>query len=326
MRSCMRVAATIACTVALLILPAQAAFAQTYPNKPVRMVVSFAAGGPVDLVAREVGRELEKALGQPFIIDNQGGGLGVSAMNTVSRAAPDGHTLLFAASGNITIQPLFDKNRSDVLKQLAPVGLISISPHVLVVSGKLPVKSVKDLLDYARAHPGKVNFGSAGVGGVAHLGMELFRSMAGIDVAHVPYKGTSQVITDMVSGEVHAMFSSMPSLKPMIDKGYIRAIGMTAPTQAANAKGIPTIDSAGLPGFEYSTWYALYSAVGTPAPIVEKLNAALHTILADPALEKKLEVQGIDLQSSSTAELIALMRRDTQKWEKVIREANVKLD
>ena len=130
----------------------------------------------------------------------------------------------------------------------------------------------------------------------------------------------------MVSGEVHAMFSSMPSLKPMIDKGYIRAIGMTAPTQAANAKGIPTIDSAGLPGFEYSTWYALYSAVGTPAPIIEKLNTALHAILADPALEKKLEVQGIDLQSSSTAELIALMRRDTQKWEKVIREANVKLD
>ena len=326
MRSCTRLAATLVCTVALLTLSGQVAFAQSYPSKPVRMVVPFAAGGPVDLVAREIGRELEKALGQPFIIDNQGGGLGVAAMNTVSRAAPDGHTLLFAASGNITIQPLFDKNRSDVLRQLAPIGLASTSPHVLVVSAKLPVKSVKELIDYARAHPGKVNFGSAGVGGVAHLGMELFRSMAGIDVAHVPYKGTSQVITDMVSGEVQAMFSSMPSLKPMIDKGYIRAIGMPAPTQAANAKGIPTIDSAGLPGFEYSTWYALYSTAGTPAPVLEKLNAALHRILVDPALEKKLEVQGVDLQSSSTAELIALMRRDTQKWEKVIREANVKLE
>lgn len=326
MKMSMRFFAAISCVTAALTLPGQAAYAQTYPSKPVRMVVAFAAGGPVDLVAREIGRELEKSLGQPFIIDNQGGGLGVAAMNTVARAAPDGHTLLFAASGNITIQPLADKNRSDVLRQLAPIGLVSTSPHVLVVSAKLPVKSVQELIDYARANPGKVNFGSAGIGGVAHLGMEMFKSMARIDVTHVPYKGVSQAVTDMVSGEVQAMFSSMPSLKPMIDKGYLRAIGMTGPSQAANAKDIPTIASAALPGFEYNTWYALYSTAGTPLPVIEKLNAALHRILADPALEKKLEVQGVDLQSSSTAELVARMRQDTQKWERIIREGNIRLD
>ena len=326
MRNCMRFAAAISCAGALLILSNQAAFAQNYPSKPVRMIVPFAAGGPVDLVAREMGRELEKSLGQPFIIDNQGGGLGVAAMNSVARAAPDGHTLFFGASGNITIQPLADKNRSDVLKQLAPVGLVSTSPHVLVVSAKLPVKSVQELIDYARANPGKVNFGSAGIGGVAHLGMEMFKSMAGIEVTHVPYKGVSQALTDMVSGEVQAMFSSMPSLKPMIDKGYIRAIGMTGPTQAANARHLPTIASAGVPGFEYNTWYALYSTIGTPPPVVEKLNAALHRILADPVLERKLEVQGVDLQSSSTVELVARMRQDTQKWEKIIREGNIRLE
>lgn len=326
MKNYMRLATAIACAAALLALPGRAAFAQSYPNKPVRMIVPFAAGGPVDLIAREMARELEKLLGQPFIIDNQGGGLGVAAMNSVARATPDGHTLLFAASGNITIQPLADRNRTDVLKQLAPIGLVSISPHVLVVSAKLPVKSVQELIDYARANPGKVNFGSAGIGGVAHLGMEMFKSMARIDVTHVPYKGVSQALTDMVSGEVQAMFSSMPSLKPMLDKGYIRAIGMTGPSQTANARDLPTISNAGLPGFEYNTWYALYSTIGTPAPVVEKLNTALQRILADTVLEKKLEVQGVDLQASSTAELVARMRQDTQKWEKIIREGNIRLE
>lgn len=311
-------------TAALLSVPA---FSQApYPNKPIKLVVPFAAGGPADVVAREVGLALGKELGQPFVIENLGGGAGLPAINAISRAAADGYSLLFAASGNVTVQPLLTKSVAESASRLAPVALVSTSPHVLVISTKLPVNSVKELIDYARAHPGKVNFGSAGVGGLAHLGMEQFKSAAQIDINHIPYKGTSLVLNDLASGEIQGLFSSFPSLKAMIDKGVIKAIGVTAPTTSPSLKDLPVIAKAGVPGFQYTTWYGMYTTAGTPAPVVARLNAALLKLSKDQVLRDRLDAQGVDLDVKPAKELADLQRRESVQWGKVIRAANISLN
>lgn len=297
-----------------------------YPSKPIRVIVPFAAGGPADVVAREMAQSLGKELGQSLVVENQGGGAGVPALGTVSRAPADGYTLLFAASGNVVIQPLLTKNRVDILQQLSPVGMVSASPHVLVVSSKLPVRTVKEFTAYAKAHPGQVNFASAGVGGLAHLGTELFERAAGIDARHVPYKGTSQAMTDLAGGEVQAMFSSLPSMKGLIDKGAIRVIGVTAPSSSPAYKGIPVIKDAGVPNFEYTTWYGLYGPAGLPAAVVDRLSAALTRLAADKAFGERLLAQGVDLSISSAKDLGERTRRETATWDKVIREAGIELN
>jgi tripartite-type tricarboxylate transporter receptor subunit TctC len=307
----------------LLAIAATAAAAQGFPSKPVKVVVPFAAGGPADLVAREVAARLTQQLGQPFLVENQGGAMGKLAVASVARAQPDGYTLLFPASGNVAVLPLFEKERTDILAQLAPVSMISSGPHVLVVSARLPIRNTRELVEYARAHPGKVNFASAGTGGVAHLGMEMLKSSAGIDIVHVPYKGSAPAMADLASGEVQAMFSSMPSLQPMIDRGAIRAIGMTA--HSRGTAGIPLISEA-VPGFEYTTWYGLFAPAGTPAAVIAALNAAVRQALSDPALQRKLEPQGLEPQASTPEELAAYLRRESAKWAKVIQDARIRLD
>lgn len=296
-----------------------------WPTKSVKLVVPFAAGGPSDVVAREVARALGDELGQPFVIVNQGGGAGVPALNAVAQAPADGYTLLFPASANVVVQPLLQNERVDVLTQLAPVSLVSTSPHMLVVTSKLPIKSTHELIVYAKANPGKVNFGSAGVGGLAHLGMELFKHDAKIDVTHIPYKGTAQVISDLAGGEVQALFSSMPSLKPMIDKGWIRPVGMTAKSDSPLAQGVPLISET-LPGFGYNTWYAIYATARTPKSVIDRLNGAVRKVLADKDLSSRLETQGVDLQSSTPEELAELTRNETRRWDKIIRDAKIDLD
>ena len=311
---------------ALGISSAWAQAPSAYPAKPIRLIVPFAAGGPADVVAREMGQILGKELGQPLIIENQGGGAGVLAFNTVVRSPADGYTLLFAAAGNIVVQPLLQVKRVDVLTQLAPIGLVTTSPHVLVVTGKLPIQSVKELIDYAKANPGKLNFGSAGVGGLAHLGVELLKYTANIDITHVPYKGTSQVTSDLASGQVQALFSSMPSLQGMIEKKMITPIGITSASNSTSMKGLPVISKAGIPGFEYTTWYGIFSTIGTPQPVIEKINAALVKTGADKTFRDRLEAQGVDLSISSPKELADLTRKETGQWEKIIREAKIELN
>ena len=298
----------------------------TFPSRALTMIVPFAAGGPADLVGREVARLMALQLGKPVVVENQGGGSGTVALNQMGRAAPDGYTMLMAASGTVVIHPLLVGKFEAVSGALAPVSLVSTSPQVLVVTEKIPVRSVQQLIDYARANPGKLNFGSAGTGGAAHLGMEMFKAQAGIDVVHVPYKGTSQVLTDLVSGEVQALFSSMPSLQSMIDKGSIRAIGMTGPSAAATAAGIPEISKAGLPGFEYTTWYGMFVPAGTPDTVIQVLNAALRKVLSDEALRQKLAPQGLELRASSPTELGALIKTEATAWAKIIADANILAD
>lgn len=309
--------------VAVLVSPA---WGQAYPTKPIRMVVPFAAGGPVDVVAREVGQKLTTDLNQTVLIENQGGGAGITALTTVTRSDPDGHTLLFAASGNIVLQPQLSKTGgADLLGRLRPVAMVSTGPHVLVVSTKLPVKTVKEFIDYARAHPGTLNYGSAGVGGVSHLGMEYLQALAKTEMTHVPYKGTAAAINDLTAGNIHALFSSPPSLQAAIDQGHVRPLGMSAGGGTGVARSLPLIGST-VPGFEFTTWYAIYAPAGTPTPVVEKIAGAVRKVVTDPSLKSKLEVQGVELTYASAQELTRVMKRDTEKWAKVIRDAKLTVE
>ncbi|WP_373979890.1 tripartite tricarboxylate transporter substrate binding protein [Achromobacter sp. JD417] len=295
-----------------------------YPERPIRMIVPFAAGGPADMVGREFAKLFGEKLGQPVVVVNAGGGHGVPALNQVLGAEADGYTLLMPASGNMTV-PSKAMQGKKVLEVLAPISLLTESPHVLVVNAQLPVNSVPELVDYARAHPGKVNFGSAGVGGVAHLGMELFKSKAKVDVVHVPYRGTSQVLTDLASGQVQALFSSMPSLKPMIDKGAVKALAMSAPSKGADTAKLPLISQT-LPGVSYTTWYALFAKAGTPPEVLAKLNAAVVDTLKNPELNQKFESQGVEFVSSTPQQLADTVRRDTAQWTALIDEAGIEIE
>jgi len=295
-----------------------------YPERPIRMIVPFAAGGPADMVGREFAKLFGEKLGQPVVVVNAGGGHGVPALNQVLGAEADGYTLLMPASGNMTV-PSKAMQGKQVLEILAPISQLTESPHVLVVNAQMPVDSVQGLVDYARAHPGKVNFGSAGVGGVAHLGMELFKSKAKVDVVHVPYRGTSQVLTDLASGQVQALFSSMPSLKPMIDKGTVKALAMSAPSKGADTAKLPLISQT-LPGVSYTTWYGLFAKAGTPPEVLAKLNAAVIDTLKNPELNQKFESQGVEFVSSTPQQLADTVRRDTAQWSALIEAAGIQIE
>ena len=311
---------------AILAAPVAVLAQAAWPTKTIRLVVPYAAGGPADVVAREVAQRLALDLKQPVVVENQGGAMGIPALTTVARAEPDGHTLLMPALGNVVLQPLLSKNGgADLLARLRPVSMVSTSAHVLVVSAKLPVKSVKELVDYARANPGKVSFASAGTGGTAHLGMEMFKALSKTDVLHVPYKGSSAAVGDLVSGQVSAMFSSLPSLQGVADKGYVRVVGATAASTSAATKSLPLL-SAALPGFDYTTWYAIYAPAATPNAVVQQLNAALRKVLQDPTLEAKIEPHGVELLASTPEEVLVWVKRDTEKWGRIIRDARISTD
>ncbi len=314
---------------ALALLVCAGATAQnsaTWPSKNIRLVVPYAAGGPADLVARELALTLTADLKQSVTVENMGGSMGVPALGAVARAEPDGHTLLMAAVGNVVLQPMLSKHGgADLVAKLRPVSIISTAPHVLVVSAKLPIKSVAELVAYAKAHPGEVSFASAGTGGTSHLGMEMFKSLSKTDVIHVPYKGSSGSVNDLISGQVSALFSSLPSLQGLIDKGYVRLLAATAPSQSPATKNLPLM-SATLPEFEYATWYAMYAPQATPTVLVERINQALTRALKNPALSNKVEAAGTELRTGSADEVLLWTQRDAAKWRRVIQDAKITLE
>ena len=297
-----------------------------WPSKNIRIVVPYAAGGPADLVARELAQVLAADLKQSVTVENMGGAMGVPALGAVARAEPDGHTLLMAAVGNVVLQPMLSKQGgADLVAKLRPVSTVSTAPHVLVTSAKLPIRSVQELVDYARANPGKVSFASAGTGGTAHLAMEMFKSLSKTDVLHVPYKGSSGAVNDLVSGQVTALFSSYPSLQGLVDKGLLRVLAATAPSQSPATRSLPLM-SATLPGYEYTTWYAMYAPLATPNPLVQRIQQALGRALQQPGLVAKIEAAGTELHAASAQEVQAWTLRDTDKWSRVIREARIAID
>jgi tripartite-type tricarboxylate transporter receptor subunit TctC len=314
------------CAAWLLGGAAHAQQAPAWPSKSIRIVVPYAAGGPADLVARELAQVLAADLKQAVTVENLGGAMGVPALGAVARAEPDGHTLLMAAVGNVVLQPMLSKQGgADLVAKLRPVSTVSTAPHVLVTSAKLPIRSVQELVDYARANPGKVSFASAGTGGTAHLAMEMFKALSKTDVLHVPYKGSSGAVNDLVSGQVTALFSSYPSLQGLVDKGLLRVLAATAPSQSPATKSLPLMAST-LQGYEYTTWYAMYAPLATPTPLVQRIQQALNQALRQPALVSKIEAAGTELHAGSPQEVLAWTQRDTDKWSRVIREAKIAID
>ena len=312
---------------ALLAAFASAALAQAYPNKPIRVVVPFPAGGTTDILARAVGQKLTESLGVAVVVDNRPGAAGNIGADIVAKSAPDGYTLLMGTVGTHAINAsLYAKMPYDHVKDFSPVILVAGVPNVLVVNPSLPVNSVADLIKLAKAKPGQINFASSGSGTSIHLSGELFKTMAGVDVTHIPYKGSAPALADLIGGQVQLMFDNLPSALPQIKGGKLRAIAVTSLTRAPALPDLPTMSESGLPGFESSSWFGLLAPAGTPQPIITRLNAEVNKWLQTPEARDHLLAQGAFAAGGSPAQFAAHIRAETDKWAKVVKASGAKVD
>jgi tripartite-type tricarboxylate transporter receptor subunit TctC len=303
-----------------------AASAQDYPSRPVRWVVGFAAGGSSDVVARLLSEWLQTRLGQPFLVENRTGAGSNTAAETVVNAPPDGYTLLSVTSANAINATVNKRSLSfDLNKQITPVAGSASGPSVMVVNPSLPVTSVAEFIAYARANPGKVNMGSAGVGTTSHMAGELFKTMAAVDLTHVPYRGSAPALTDLVAGQVQVMFDAMISTLPLIQAGKLRALGVTTANRSDVLAGVPTIAET-VPGYEAIIWYGVGAPQGTPADVVGKLNREINAALASPKIKSRLAELGSSPIVASPEEFGAFVRAETEKWEKVVRLSGTKVE
>jgi tripartite-type tricarboxylate transporter receptor subunit TctC len=303
---------------------ALSATAQEWPVKPVTILVPFAAGGTVDIVARTLTQKLGPELGQTFIVDNRGGAGGSIATTAMVRATPDGHTLLFHHMGLVFNAALYDKLPFDTQRDVVPVAYVGATPNVLVVNNAMPVKSVKEFIAAAKAKPGAINYGSGGIGSAGHLPMELLQSSAQFDLVHVPYKGSGPAITDLLGGQIQAMLLTIPAVMPYVASGKLRAIATSGRKRSPALPDLPTLEEAGLAGFEYAPWYGVFAPAGTPAPVLQKIHAAINKVLADPEIRDKLGKQGLEVQALTREEFAAIVQADMPKWAKVIRNLGIK--
>lgn len=304
-----------------------AAQAQAYPSKPVTIVVPFAAGGTTDILARVIGQALTKELGQQVVVDNRAGAGGNIGASLAAKAAADGHTLFMGTVGTHAInQSLYKKLNFDPIKDFAPLTRVAMVPNLLVAHPGKPYKSVKELIAYAKANPGRVNFGSSGSGSSIHLSGELFNSLAKVDMVHVPYKGSAPAVTDLVAGQIDIMFDNMPSAIQHVRSGRLKAIAVTTAKRAPELPDVPTIAEAGVPGYEATSWFGMFAPAKTPAPVVAKLNAALVKVLADPEVKKKLAEQGAEPYSEKPEQFAAFIAAETTKWSKVVKESGASAD
>ena len=313
-----------AAAVAFAPLPALAQSA--WPNKPVRIVVPFAPAGTTDILARALAPELSRAFGQPFIIENKPGAGGNLGADLVAKSG-DGHTLLMGTVGTHAINPaLYARMPYDHVKDFAPVILVAAVPNVLVVHPSVPATTVAELIAYAKANPGKLNFASSGSGTSIHLAGELFKVMAGVQMTHVPYKGSAPAIADLLGGQVQLMFDNLPSALPQIRAGKLRALAVTSSQRAAALPDVPTIAESGLPGYEASSWFGLLAPAGTPADIVAKINGEVARWLASPEAKEKLLAQGANAAGGTPEDFVRHIAAETAKWQKVVKESGAKVD
>jgi tripartite-type tricarboxylate transporter receptor subunit TctC len=306
-----------------LLLPA-VAWAQVFGERPARLVVPFPPGGGVDTLARTVAPRVSEILGQPIVIDNRSGAAGVIGVEIVARSAPDGHTIVVASSGNMSIVPTLNPKQMSYkpMTDLAPVSMGVRVSSVLVVHPSLPAASVKELIALARANPGKYAFASGGSGTVLHLAGELFKLQAKIDLLHVPYKGTGPAITDLIAGQVLIMFSD-PAVLTYVKAGRLRGLAQTSAARAPSIPDLPTIAESGLAGYNAVSWYGFFVTGATPVPIVEKLNGAFVRALKMPEVVAQLTASGMDAAPSSPSELRQFLKEDIDRWARVIREAGL---
>jgi tripartite-type tricarboxylate transporter receptor subunit TctC len=297
----------------------------SYPNRPLQLVVTVPPGGAADLVARLVGAKLGEALGEPVVISNRGGAGGTIAAAAVAKSDPDGYTLLLNTIATHGIGPhLYANLPYDPAKDFAPVILVAKLPLIMTVNADLPAQSVKDVIALAKARPGELTFASAGNGGAPHLAGELFKSLTGTDLLHVPYRGSGPAVVDLVAGRIAIMFDATPSLLPFVTAGKLRVLAAASPERHRLLPDIPTFAELGLPGMDIALWYGIAAPAGTPRPIVQRLNAELVKILDMPDVRRTLSDQGADIKSGSPEDFGAFMREEQARWGPVVKQAGIK--
>lgn len=319
--------AGVALSVGLCLGNASLLHAQDYPSKPVRFVVPFAPGGTTDVLARLVGERLSASLGQQFVVDNKPGAGGNVGTAQVAKAEPDGYTLLMGTVGTHAINAsIYPSLPYDPVQDFAPVTLVATVPNVLVVNPEVPANSVAELIALAKEKPGELNFASSGNGSSIHLSGELFKAMTGVDIVHVPYKGSGPAVIDLLGGQVQMMFDNLPSSAPQIKAGKLRPLGVTSKERSPTLPDVPTIAEAGVPGYEALSWFGVLVPAGTPEAIVAKLRDEIAEALADPAMRERFAELGAVPVGDTPAEFADFISAETAKWAKVVAEAGIKLE
>lgn len=313
---------------ALALCAATSALAQSaYPTKPIRMIVPFPPGGPTDVVARLIGHKLSERWGQQVVVDNRAGAAGTIGAELAARAAPDGHTLVMGSTANMAVNvTLYPKLSYDPVKDFATVNLAAITPNLFVVHPNHPADNVAEFIALARAKPGSVNYATGGVGTPSHLAAELFKTMARVDMNHVPYKGSIPALTDIMGGQVTLMFDSMASALPLVQSGKLKALAQTGSKRVGALPNLPTVAESGLPGYQVAGWFGVFAPAATPREIVIKLSGEISQILALPDVRTRYSALGIEPGPAHPDEFAAFLKSEITKWAKVIRDSGAKLD
>jgi tripartite-type tricarboxylate transporter receptor subunit TctC len=301
------------------------AAAQTYPAKPVRLMVPFPPGGSTGIVARIVAQKLSERLGQQVVIENRGGGGGVVGTGVAAKAAADGYTLTVGSNSTHVVAPLvYPKLDYDAVKDFAPVSMLAVTPYLLVVNPNVKASNLKEFLALLRAQPGKLNYASAGSGSTTHLAMEMLKSVANVYVLHIPYNGNGPAGTAVIAGQVEALFGSLPAVLPHARSGKVRALAVGSPKRSPALPDVPTVAESGFPGFDASLWLSIMAPAGTPAPVIERLNKEIIAVLKAPDAADALSKAGAEPQWSTPEELAAIIRDETPKYAKIVKTANIK--
>jgi tripartite-type tricarboxylate transporter receptor subunit TctC len=323
-RTVLATLATTLASMAALSLTSTAAHAQAYPSKPIRMVVTFTPGGAPDILARIFSEKAQ--LGQNVVVDNKPGAGGNTGADAVAKSPADGYTLVMGTVGTHSINgALYGKMPYDMAKDFSPIAHVASAPNLLVVNNDLPVKTVPELIAYMKAHPNKLSFGSPGIGTSVHVSGELFKSMTGTSMTHVPYKGRAAAIPDLIGGQIQLMFDNMPSALPMAKEGKIRALAVTTAKRSAAAPDVPTIAET-VPGFEATSWFAVFAPAGTPKDVVAKVNAEMQRVFKLPDVVDKLKTLGLDPWISSPEDLTKFQAGEITKWAKVVKDSGAKAE
>jgi tripartite-type tricarboxylate transporter receptor subunit TctC len=319
-----RQAGLLMIVIALGAVSEAAAQAGNYPTRPIRFIAANAPGGGLDITARAIGPRMAAALGQQVIVDNRAGAAGSIASDIVAKSAPDGYTIMVASVGGLAVNTNLYKGLTyHPLRDLAPITWATSGSNVLVVNPSVPAKSVRELIALAKAQPDKLSYGSSGAGNAGHLAGELFKSMAGIKMVHIPYKGGAPAMIDLIAGQVQLVFSSAPTAVPQVKAGKIRGLAVTTATRSVILPELPTISEAGLPGFEADNWYGVVTTMKTPRPIIDRLHTEITRALHAPEVKQTLLTQGLEVRTSTPEEFGAYMRSEFDKWAKVIKDAGI---
>ena len=318
----MRLAWALAAGLLLLLSPA-AGSAEDFPIKPIRLIVPFPPGGPNDIIARVVGQRMSELFKQPIIIDNRGGQAGVLGTDAVAKSSPDGYTIGIVSASALAISPTMEKVAYDAQKDFAPVTLVATVPEMLVVTSNVPAKNMDELVALAKAQPGKLNFASAGTGGLPHLAGELFKLTAKLDIVHVPYRGAAPAINDLLGQQVQMTFLDLPVILPHIKAGTLRPIALGAKERAPTAPDVPTTAEVGMPDLLIENWYGMIAPGGTPEKIIKELNRIANEAMADPGVKTKLADQGLTVAGDTPEHFRGFMESESKKWAKVIKDAGL---